>query len=913
MTTTSPSARQTEIIDAVQVSDPGSELIVLYEVEHSLGQYAYFTPYNGSDFNDIQFENKAGTKIYTYNAIPIDAEGFDVSNSGAYNRPLLTIANIDSLFADSTGSINFEELTGRKVIRRITLAKYLVGGSAYTAGSPVEFPSSTYIIDRIKEKNILQVVFELATPFDLPGTMLPKRKVFGGRCPWKYKGAADYIPENAKIGGCSWDPSKGYFLLADLPDGSTLAGGYTPQQFEEAKVASPIYVNEKDEFIIRKDHAIFYDITDDGVGTVTWDGNEAGKNALTEIEPGYYFRTTDTAVEVESDGRTKTDRVVYRYWQSLDYITLESAHLPSTEVDIGGNFYKVVPSLPTQNVKNLWREVRVYTLYDSKLSYKGYESSEYNEYVLGSSGSGLPPRRINIVEFSPYNADTIQFYIGDILAQGDYNDFIVEGYSRTNLNIGEEGLGAVPDVSYTLSGSKDTIFLHINTTDTSITLAPISYTSGALKKVKRATVEPITIQNSAASNIFSGSKWIEGDVCGKTITSCSKRFKSVVVESAPPTSLSAPPAPAPVEIEFCSGTDIVGGKIRLDSTVFAALPTEGVLRSGFGNDFYHFALSDSFDPAIHNTRGSAEQAVLFSRYLQDIQLSSVGANYTDGFTISGTYAGSAFFGVGGSNTSGSGPGLDRLSNYFSYATLGDYVGPAAINFNNLAESSMYRPMSEASMYDTPYRGSGNIPNPPIPNGTPIFNSVYNEVRDAVLSQAEYELEWSARGFGYIPNTQAYTDYYNLNYAGLLEGLDNRTFFQDITLTYKKVPSSSTDIQLFLDPLRYYKGGNIFAMAYMYASPTAFDLIPLNLSTPASAAYQQFAYSNEGDTVTTEDHFLTGKMYLTDDRTATGNDMVLYMDWSPGGGVTGTTGTISVEPNENETLPFGGFPGSRRFQ
>lgn len=200
MTTTAPSAKQTEIIDAVQVSDPGSALIVLYEVEYALDQYAYFTPFNDQSLQDIQFENKQGTLINTYSAIPIETDGFDVSNSGAYNRPLLTVANIDSLFADNTGGIDFEKLTGKKVIRRITLAKYLVGGSSYTAGSPIEFPSSTYIIDRIKEKNILQVVFELATPFDLPGVMLPKRKIFGGRCPWKYKGAANYLSEGAKVG-----------------------------------------------------------------------------------------------------------------------------------------------------------------------------------------------------------------------------------------------------------------------------------------------------------------------------------------------------------------------------------------------------------------------------------------------------------------------------------------------------------------------------------------------------------------------------------------------------------------------------------------------------------------------------------------------------------------------------------------
>ena len=139
--------------------------------------------------------------------------------------------------------------------------------------------------------------------------------------------------------------------------------------------------------------------------------------------------------------------------------------------------------------------------------------------------------------------------------------------------------------------------------------------------------------------------------------------------------------------------------------------------------------------------------------------------------------------------------------------------------------------------------------------------------------------------------------------------------QGITLTYKKVPGSATDIQLFIDPFRYYIGSMVQPDAYVVApyGVARFDLIPLNLTTPSSPAYQQFAYSNEGDTITTEDHFLTGKMYLTDDRTATGNDMILQLEWSPSGGASGTSGTLSVEPDESQTLPFGGFPGSRRFQ
>ena len=112
-------------------------------------------------------------------------------------------------------------------------------------------------------------------------------------------------------------------------------------------------------------------------------------------------------------------------------------------------------------------------------------------------------------------------------------------------------------------------------------------------------------------------------------------------------------------------------------------------------------------------------------------------------------------------------------------------------------------------------------------------------------------------------------------------------------------------------------GNPYANAPYEALPPT--KIPLNFSTPSSPAYQQFAYSNVGSGGTdvfaarlTEKDFLTGKMYLTDDRTITGNDVRLAMPWAAIGGAS-TTGTLNVEPEESVTLPFGGFPGSRRFQ
>jgi len=103
--------------------------------------------------------------------------------------------------AGATGSglpdFKLDNLVGKKVTRRRTLEKYLkmsAGRSTDVASATdiIELPKAVFIIDRISSKTNLMVTLELASPFDLSGLRVPRREVVGKYCSWIYKGKKEY-------------------------------------------------------------------------------------------------------------------------------------------------------------------------------------------------------------------------------------------------------------------------------------------------------------------------------------------------------------------------------------------------------------------------------------------------------------------------------------------------------------------------------------------------------------------------------------------------------------------------------------------------------------------------------------------------------------------------------------------------
>ena len=155
-----------ELIEAVQLQEPGSELVALYEVTVN-NTILYFHAGLEEDLTEVQFRDRTSPyTARTYIAFPIMMDGVDLSADGAINRPTLTVANVANTFSSAIGDIKAEDLVGERLTKRTTLKKYLVGESGDTSPS-VEFPIRKFILDRISGENNVSVSYELAAPYDL--------------------------------------------------------------------------------------------------------------------------------------------------------------------------------------------------------------------------------------------------------------------------------------------------------------------------------------------------------------------------------------------------------------------------------------------------------------------------------------------------------------------------------------------------------------------------------------------------------------------------------------------------------------------------------------------------------------------------------------------------------------------------
>ena len=128
----------------------------------------------------------------TYTAMPIDAEGFDVSSKGTLPRPKFRVANIGGVF--SAEVITYDDLVGATVTRKRTFVKYLdavnfTGGVNATADTSQHMTDDVWYIEQKTNETRYVIEWELSSAFDLQGVKLPLRQVIQNACPWAYRGS----------------------------------------------------------------------------------------------------------------------------------------------------------------------------------------------------------------------------------------------------------------------------------------------------------------------------------------------------------------------------------------------------------------------------------------------------------------------------------------------------------------------------------------------------------------------------------------------------------------------------------------------------------------------------------------------------------------------------------------------------
>lgn len=180
-----------------------SALIELYVLDATRigGGITYFHSGTNNNGQPIVWQGQ------TYQPLPIESEGFDISSQGTLPTPKIRAANVQGMF--SALSMELENLIGCKLIRKRTFGRFLdavnfKGGVNPEADPNQHFPDQLWFVDRKTREDKYVVEWELASAFDLTGVQLPFGQMLKNSCRWRYRS-----PE------CGW--TGGYFTKKDQP------------------------------------------------------------------------------------------------------------------------------------------------------------------------------------------------------------------------------------------------------------------------------------------------------------------------------------------------------------------------------------------------------------------------------------------------------------------------------------------------------------------------------------------------------------------------------------------------------------------------------------------------------------------------------------------------------------------------
>ena len=486
-------------------------LVVLFSIKLLSGERLLLTP--NSNENSVEILTMGSLEFIS---LPIEMEEITLTGSGSSDRPRLSIGNIEGAFSRvnfSNPSI-YDEVLGSKVTRYVTYKKFIDSfNTDFPNGDLVDLENNLsvarkdrFILDRVASKNILAVTFELAAPYDLHAIKLPSKLIAGGYCPFVYKGAKNYRDKAARtIGGCTWN--------------NVIIDNQTDLNGELSNAILPVYMTAADEYIVNFDSVTF----ENGDFPSTLD-----EIAGIKVEKNHYYQTTgNTATQVLNTGELLPDQPVKDYWQALEDIdeAFSDNHSPS-------------------DTSKFWRRVRVFRAYDPTITFKAYRDKTRNEYTSFRKINSKAQKTVTIptndrLSLTSVLGNTVTVVVSDI------TDLIFLGEIDSLAIFNSTGLAMIrvpADVNDPLLGLKTTKDYVITTEEDGrikfFTLCLDDYFSAAVftdELFSDATtniyqVNPIT-QEAGQHVQLPGvnTSWREGDICGKSLTSCALRFQAQAI------------------------------------------------------------------------------------------------------------------------------------------------------------------------------------------------------------------------------------------------------------------------------------------------------------------------------------------------------------------------------------------------
>ena len=391
------------VVPDSNIGGAGLDKLFFHDGRNGTNTLTWYSLDNESDFGSV---DRTKYSAATYEALPIESEGWEIrgSGTGSLPRPTVRMGNINQFFR--TYLADWDDLIGAKVIRRRTLEKYLATPTKTTANDPncppIEFNRDVYYIERKSVETAVIVEFELTSAFDVEGIKLPRRSILAARCPWKYKDTTQ--------GGCDW------------PEDSRLVEG----------VGDPIYFDKDD-------------------------------NAITE------------AADLNSAGTNK-----YTFWgrQDVEDNRETSLYLHNVTYEVG--------------------------------DYVDYQRPIGNLYSITTMVENATDR----VTITVPTATAAEFAAGDWL--------VIKGATPTSWNHKNVRL-------YIESKTSTTLVVQTDSTATG-DLSTTGYIQACRNTLYKCKVEHTILLGDSIEDLIKPiniSYWEFGDICGKRLSSCSKRFAHV--------------------------------------------------------------------------------------------------------------------------------------------------------------------------------------------------------------------------------------------------------------------------------------------------------------------------------------------------------------------------------------------------